>query len=267
MKRSLFYIAIITLFFTTSCQVKRFVYFNEEQTKQHTDSVVYQLKPSNYYLQSQDILYIRFHSTMSDADEYFRFQGQEGSSTSISSGGRGSSQGYLSEYVIDDDGYIKIPVIGDVYVRGFQVDDVQEMVEKEAKAYIGDVMVKVKLLSYRVTFIGEFSGRGEMVFYKDRVHLLDALAQMGELSYYTKWNQLRILRRSGDKLISFRVNLTDAALLEDEKFFLQPNDIVYAEPSWRKMFRVNVSDYTLIIGTVTSTIGFIALMISLTGKN
>lgn len=265
MGKGIIYISILILLLS-SCNVAKYTYFNEPETKKDVDSVVYNFTNKEYYLQSQDILYIRFHSTMSEADDYFRFPTQQGNSNTHDVGGRNGGSGYLTEYVINEKGFIKIPVIGDVYVRGYQVNDIEEIIEKEAKRYISDVMVKVKLLSFRVSFLGEFNGAGERIYYRDKVHILNALAQGGELTFYTKWKEVRIMRQTETGIYSFRVDLNDASLLEDEKFYLQPNDIVYAEPSWRRLFRVNVADYTLILGTITTTIGFIALMFSLSNN-
>lgn len=256
-----FYIKIcLLLFILSSCNPNRYIYIGESDLEKG-DSNLYALQKTTYYLQLGDIIYVSMHSTLSETEGMFHFPGQESVSNS-SSGIQGGSM-YLNQSVIDDQGYIRFPVLGMIYAAGSTIEELEAIIEKEAQKYVDDALARVKLVSYEITFMGEFGITGKINFYKDRVHILNAIAQAGEVTYYADRKNIRILRQTPDGLTSYRIDLTDKALLTSDKFYLQPNDIVYAEPLPRKIFRVNVSDYSLAIATISSTIAFIALIVSL----
>ena len=170
---------------------------------------------------------------------------------------------YLNEFVVDEQGNIRIPVVGFLHVAGNTITEIQQMVQDEARKYVSDVLVKAKLVSYTISFIGEFGHPGKITFYKDHVNILDAIAEVGEVTYYGDRRHIRVLRQTDDGVYTYHIDLTDPSLLTSKKFYLQPNDVVYAEPLPRKIFRTEVSDYTLILTTITSTVAFVTLIISL----
>ncbi|MBN1598506.1 MAG: polysaccharide biosynthesis/export family protein [Bacteroidales bacterium] len=254
-----FYILSLFIIVLSACSPKKYILINEPKLEQG-DSSFYKTIRSSYYIQPGDILYISIHSTLSETDGIFHFPGQEEDNVS------GGSQGiniYLKQFVIDDAGNIRIPVIGTIYVTGSTVEEIEKIVEIEARKYVHDALARVKLVSYEITFLGEFGEPGKITFYKDRVNILDAIASAGEVTYYANRKNIRVLRQTKEGIYSYRIDLTDIELLESNKFYLQPNDIVYAEPSARRIFRVNAADYSVVLATITSTIAFITLMISL----
>ncbi len=170
---------------------------------------------------------------------------------------------YLNQYVVSDSGYIRIPVIGSVYVAGYTITNIEKLIEREARKYIDDAISKVKLLNYKITFIGEFGNPGEKYFYRDRVNIIDALVAAGDVTYYGDRKNLRVLRQTPKGIESFRINLHDVALLNSKDFYLKPNDIVYAEPLPRKIFRLQTSDYSVLLVTISTTLAFISVILNL----
>ena len=243
-----------------SCSTKRYVYLREDK-EQTQDSTFYKLDKTNYYIQPGDILYISIHSILSETEGMFHFPGQ-GSSTLTGAAMQNNSM-YLNQSVVDDMGFIRIPTLGMVYVAGSTVDEVEEVVQMEARKFVSDALARVKLVSYEISFIGEFNNPGKITFYKDRVHILDALAQAGEVSYYADRQHLRVMRQTEEGMYSYYIDLTDKNLMTDERFYLKPNDVVYAEPLPRKIFRINAADYALVLATITSTIATVALIVTL----
>ena len=86
---------------------------------------------AEYYLQPGDVLYVSIHSTLSETEGMFHFPGQE----SVASGGSQSGQMYLNQSVIDDEGYIRMPVLGKIYVAGSTVEQIEKVVEARITSY------------------------------------------------------------------------------------------------------------------------------------
>jgi polysaccharide export outer membrane protein len=252
------YLGCIFLILFASCSTKRFIYFYEEG-QSITDTNRYKpIISSDYLIQPNDILYIEFHSTLTDAEKYFNFSSQNnGENTQISPSGL-----YVSGYVVSDSGNITIPVIGNIQVSNLNLRDIEKSIVNEGRKYINDVIVKVKMLSFKITFVGEFGTPGEKYFYTDKVNLMDALAAAGEVTYYGDRKNLRILRQTTDGIESFKINLNDKELLNSKHFYLKPNDIIYAEPLRRKVLSTYLSDYSLILVALTSTVALVTLVIS-----
>ncbi len=255
----LFYGLLVSCFF--SCSNKKYVYLKEEK-RAHEDTGKYALRYPEYKLQSGDFLDIQFHSTMTDVEEMFRFTGGEMSASNIANAGRSGGQGaFFYGYMINDSGAVRIPVIGNIQLEGLDLEEVQKLVEEEARKYVNDVIVKVRLYGIRITLLGEFNNTGTHFIYKDRVHILDAVAAGEDLTYFSDRRYLRIIRETEDNMYTYSIDLTDKDLLTSEKFYLLPNDIVYAEPSSRKIFRETISDYLLGITTLSSTLALIVVLV------
>ena len=67
-----------------------------------------------------------------------------------------------------------------------------------------------------------------------QINLLQAIAQMGDLQGRAKVQKVRVIREDDGKRMEFDVDLTTKALYDSPAFYLQQNDMVYAEPRKRK---------------------------------
>ncbi len=254
----LLYNPILIIFALSSCSTKNFVYLHEN-SQTPNDTLRYTPAKTLYHIQSGDVLYINFHSVLSDAEKYFSYSesGMDEKNPQLS-----EETMYINQHVVNDSGYIKIPVIGSVYVLRKTVSNIEKLIEKEAQRYLTDATVKVKLVSYKITFLGEFGSPGEKFFYRDDVNIMDAIANAGDLTYDGDRKNIRIIRQTPDGLETFSIDLSDTRLLDSEEYFLKPNDIVYAEPLPRKVFRLRSADYSIILVLISSTLALTSLIIS-----
>lgn len=262
MKKIINYIPLLIIVLSFSCNTSKYIYFREPKIPPG-DSVFYATQKPDYQIQPGDIIYLRFKSSLSDMDSYFNFSTLPANNSMMASSTGQSSGMYLNEFVVDDHGNIRIPVIGILHVAGNDINEIQQMVQDNARKYVADVLVKAKLVSYTVSFIGEFGNPGKVTFYKDHVSILDAIAQVGEVTYYGNRRHIRVMRQTPKGIYTYHIDLTDPSLLTSKKFYLEPNDVVYAEPLPRKIFRTEVSDYTFILATITSSLAFVTLILSL----
>jgi polysaccharide biosynthesis/export protein len=243
-----------------SCSSKRYVYLYEKRKQQ--DTALYDLNYPGYRLQNGDFLDIQFHSTMTDVEEMFRFSNGESSSNNTMYTARTGGQGaFFYGYMINDSGMVRIPVIGNLKLGGLTIIEAQDLVEEETRKYVNDVMVKVRLYGIKVTLLGEFNSTGTHYIYKDKADILDAIAAGSDLTYYSDRRHLRILRQIDNKMKTYTIDLTDKNLLTQKEFYLMPNDVVYAEPSSRRIFRETVTDYLIGLSVITSTLTLVVLLV------
>ena len=178
------------------------------------------------------------------------------SSGNINSGNTGSLQTYL----VDNEGMINFPILGKIKVGGLSKTDCESMITGMIKPYMAESenpIVTVKMASYKVTVIGEVQHPGTFPVAQEKINVLEAIAQAGDLSIYGKRDNIMLIREkdNGEKEIH-KLDLTDADLFNSPYYYLQQNDVIYVEPNRVKAKNSSIGQSTTIwlsfIGIVTS---------------
>lgn len=178
-----------------------------------------------------------------------------GASGQLSNGG-GNLQGYL----VDNDGNINFPVIGHMHVQGMTKSQCQDMIREKLLPYMAateNPIVTVRMSSYRVTVTGEVNRPGVIPVSTEKMSIVEALAQAGDLTVYGKRDNIMLIREdeTGQKKM-VRLNMNDANLINSPYYYLQQNDIVYVQPNSVKAKNAGIGPSTTLwfsfIGIVTS---------------
>lgn len=205
----------------------------------------------------KDELTITVQTTDPDAAAPFNLQvrNQLGASRQISTSG-GSLQGFL----VDNDGTINFPVIGKIHVVGLTKGECEDLIKNKIRPYLArteNPVVTVRMSSYHITIIGEVGNSRIVPVSTEKINILEALAQAGDLSIYGKRDNVLLLREDayGEKH-SIRLNLNDANIINSPYYYLQQNDIIYVEPNSVKAKGSGIGSSTSIwfsfVGIVTS---------------
>jgi len=114
-------------------------------------------------------------------------------------------------------------------------------------------IVTVRMASYRVTVIGEVNKPGVVPVATEKMSILEALAQAGDLSIYGKRDNVMLIRENADgEKEMHRLNMNDANLINSPYFYLQQNDIVYVEPNSTKAKNSDIGQSTSLWFSATS---------------
>ncbi len=249
------YYLLFFLFVLSSCgQYKRYTYL---QTKYPEKDTIYAKKLTPYLLQPSDILHVKISSVLDKVSQEL-FSSDMANTTSGMASGAGAL--YLMGNTIDSEGFISLPVIGKVMVGGMTLEEAREKIYQTAITYSSDARVDVKLLSFRITIVGEVKAPGYYTIYSDKATLLEGLSMAGDLTYNGKRKNILILRSFKDGTKTIKVDLTSRDLLSSEKYFLQPNDIIYVAPFKTAAFRAKIADYSVFLTLITSTITAVLLI-------
>lgn len=178
-----------------------------------------------------------------------------GASGQLSNGG-GNLQGYL----VDNDGNINFPIIGHMHVQGMTKSQCQDMIREKLLPYMAateNPIVTVRMSSYRVTVTGEVNRPGVIPVSTEKMSIVEALAQAGDLTVYGKRDNIMLIREdeTGQKKM-VRLNMNDANLINSPYYYLQQNDIIYVQPNSVKSKNAGIGPSTTLwfsfIGIVTS---------------
>ncbi len=145
----------------------------------------------------------------------------------------------LLSYLVDKQGEIRFPVVGTLHVGGLTKRECERLISQKIAPYLSvkeHPVVTVRLSGYRVTVIGEVKNPGTLHVASDKITILEAIAQAGDLTMYGKRNNVMLIRldEKGRKQIA-RIDLTDGHLLNSPYYYLQQNDVVYVEQNKTKI--------------------------------
>lgn len=168
-------------------------------------------------------------------------------------------------YLVDNDGYINFPIVGKIHVAGLTKTECEDLVKSKIQPYLSrteNPLVSVRMSSYRITVIGEVGSPGVIPVSTEKINIVEALAQAGDMTVYGKRDNILLIRedQQGEKH-KVRLNMNDANIINSPYYYLQQNDIVYVEPHKVKarntFFGSNTSIWFSVLGIATSITGLL----------
>ena len=220
---------IICVLFSSCITNKDLVYL---QDKGNVSDVALQLKELSkpYRVQISDILSINVKAL--DPELVSIFNPVESANGSSQGGGL-----YFSGFTVDLHGNIEFPILGKINVLGFTINEIKEKVKSELlKQYFkedAELFVTVKLAGLKYTTIGEI-GSGVYTLFQDRVNIIEALANAGDIPSTGDRKDVLIIRQYPDGQKIHHIDLTDISAMQSPYYFIQPNDIILVKPLKRK---------------------------------
>lgn len=145
-----------------------------------------------------------------------------------------SSDRPVSGYTIDSSGSIDFPVLGKIHIAGMNREEIGQTIKEQliSKSLVKDPIVTVEFMNLVVAVMGEVNKPGRFNIDRDKITLLDAISQAGDLTIYGKRENILVLRQENEKQVSYKVNLCSGYdLYASPVFYLQQNDVVYVEPN------------------------------------
>jgi polysaccharide biosynthesis/export protein len=233
MNKFTLYILLLAGLISTSCvPTKDLVYLQNKQNIDLTKTVT-PINPAPYRIQTNDILNITIKTIDPKLSELFK---------STSGASQGTVQGeqtlYFDGFTVNDHGNIRIPVLGEMNVLGFTPDEVRIKIEEKLLSdyfnKASNLFVNVKLSGFRYTVNGEVVAPGTKTLYIERVNILEAIANCGDITITGDRKNVIIMRKLPQGIETHTIDLTDIAALQSPYYYLQPNDYIYIKPLKQK---------------------------------
>lgn len=154
----------------------------------------------------------------------------------------------IARYQVDSNGDIDFPVLGTLHVEGLTREELASKVKGMlvSQELLKDAIVTVDILTHYYSVMGEVARPGRFQFDEDKVTVLEALSNAGDLTMYGQRNNLLVVRQDGDKYTTYRIDLTKAdQIYSSPVFYLQKNDMVYVSPNKRRAHEASEMGTTL----------------------
>jgi polysaccharide biosynthesis/export protein len=241
--------AVLIFFMCSSCYyTKKMVYF---QDKKFSESFATQIRNENtqYRLRPNDILSVKVKSsTEAGISDIFNITPSTGY-INVDAGNL-----FLQGYSIDQSGSIVLPILGTLVVKDLTIDEAQRLIQQQANKYLNNATVIVKLVSFKITVLGEVNRPGYYYAYNNQLTLLEGLGLANDLTERGNRKKVKLIRQmpTGSEVVM--LNLTDPDILKSKYYYLMPNDVLYVEPFRANTGRSNAQLLTLLFSGVTAAI-------------
>ena len=146
----------------------------------------------------------------------------------------GTSDAEKEGYRVDVAGHIEFPILGTLHVSGMTVSQASNMIARKIEdgGYMKDPIVSIEFLNFKYTMLGAVSRNGTFTVKGDRITLLEAIAQAGNLASNARMDRVMVIREVDGQRQVYAHDLRSKAIFDSPCFYLKQNDIVYVEPKY-----------------------------------
>lgn len=252
---SLFILAIMM----ASCvSTKNVTYFqNKDQVDVTLSKGLYDAK-----IMPKDILQIQVFSMTPEASDPFNLLKGASAATSSTSN---TNQNSVYNYLVDNDGNIVMPIIGQLHLGGLGKNEAEQLIKSKIQPYLSEtenVVVHVRMMNYKYAVLGGVNAPGLYTTQNEKVSILEAIAQAGDLTTFAYRDRIFLIRENSDGQKEYhQLNINDANIISSPYYYLQQNDVIYVEPRKAEARNAFFSANTSILFSVTSALMSIATLI------
>lgn len=256
-------LGVVALLLTSCIPTKRLTYLQgSEELLAHGVNPV---EEQSYRVQFKDILSIRITASDPELVSIFSTNPTTTGNQNVAAMSNENTL-YMNGYTVDDRGFIRMPILGEVQVLGLTLDEIRKLLDKrlhdEHFTRGANIFIVVKLAGFRYTIAGEVNRPGQSLLFQDRVTIFQAIAESGDIKMEGDRKDVIIMRKTPSGTEFFSLDLTDRNVVNSPHYYLQPNDFVYVKPLPQKSWGTGTTGLST-FSTVVSIFSFITTIVVL----
>ena len=177
-----------------------------------------------------------------------------------------TTQAALHPYLVDHEGNINFPVLGELKLGGLTKREAEQLILDKLKPYMKETpIVTVRMVNYKISVIGEVARPGTFTISNEKVNLLEALAMAGDMTVYGLRDNVKLIREDANgKQQIITLDLNKAETILSPYYWLQQNDIVYVTPNKAKARNSDVGNSTSLWFSATSIlVSVVSLLVNI----
>lgn len=197
----------------------------------------------NYKISANDILEFRMYS-----NDGFKLIDL----TSLNQVNRDNQLNTQNEYLVEQDGNVKLPLLGLTLLTGYTIREAETMLEEKYANFYVKPFILIEVTNKRVIVFPGSGGDAKVIpLVNNNTTLIEALALSGGISDDGKAKKVKLIRTVNEKSTVYLIDLSTIAGIKEGNTVLQANDIIYVEP--RKKYATKaVQEIAPIISLLTS---------------
>lgn len=149
-----------------------------------------------------------------------------------SNGNSFGGQQALQPYLVDENGNIQFPIIGEIKAIGLTKSELRKILSSKISKYVKDPIINIRITNFRISVIGEVRRPGVYTVQGERMSIIEALSQAGDLSVFGIRKEILIIREDdNDVKRHYKLDITNSAIFDSNSYYLHQNDIVVVSPN------------------------------------
>lgn len=162
----------------------------------------------------------------------------------------------LQVRTVNEQGYLYMPIIGDVYCVGKTRSELADEIANKiiAGGYISDATVNIQFADMKVFVLGEVARPGQFDITRDRITILEALAMAGDMTIYGNRANVSVHRNENGVNRVYVLDLLKSDMFTSPAFFLQQGDVVYVQPNRYKSATAEINQNRSFWISIASTL-------------
>lgn len=248
---------LVAIFLFASCQsYKKVPYLQDTEAVERT---VQQEKLYDAKIMPKDLLTIVVSCTNPELAVPFNLT----VASSATGNAQGTSQSNLQAYLVDNEGKINFPVLGELKVSGLTKKQAEQLIVENLNPYIKETpIVTVRMVNYKISVIGEVTSPGTFTISNEKVNLFEALAMAGDMTVWGIRDNVKLIREGIDgKQEIVTLDLSKADIILSPYYWLQQNDIIYVTPNKAKARNSDIGNSTSLWFSATSILLSVASLL------
>lgn len=217
-----FFLLLLVSFLLFSCATKKQILYFQDIDDLDNRNITTTFDP---VIESNDILHITVSSFNLEVVKPFQ------RNTGLQSNTIGNNNIGLQGYLVNKEGKIPFPVLGEITVAGKTRMEVEKMLKQKLLNYVTDVVVDVRIVNFRITVLGEVTNPGVFIVKNERVTLPEAIGLAGDFTLDGSRKNIIVVREENGKRKVKRIDFTKADFFNSDFYYLKQNDVVYVKPT------------------------------------
>ena len=165
-----------------------------------------------------------------------------------------SNEIYGKWIMVNKDGFINIPQIGTTKVSGLTTTEAEKKLSTLYAHYIVEPVIVVKIMNKEVSVLGEVIKPGSYTLEKEKNTIGQLMAKAGGFDFYADKRNIKLIRKNGNKISNFVIDLTSKNSLKYQDITLISGDMIYVPQRHGKMVDKKLPDLIPFASIVTTIV-------------
>lgn len=203
----------------------------------------------NYVIQQNDLLNINVFTNKGE-----RIIDPNPELTNSTAVAANNNQTPQFNYLVELNGIVKFPVIGELKVAGLTLRQAEEVTQKEYAKYFKEPFVVINYVNKRVIVLGAPGGL-VLPLTNQNVTVVEVLAMAKGLNNDAKANNIKLIRNEH----VYQIDFSTIQGYKEGNMIVEPGDVIYIEPI-RRPFIEGLRDNFTIISVIVSLATLVAVI-------